>query len=276
MPNWVTSSLTIHGENAEEILNKLLVEDEDTDDEVSLDFNKIIPMSEELKIVAGSVTDNCISIYLSTLSPNQAKSKEKSFINSSLFPELKFGKSYIKSPSEIEELVNSNISKIVRENNEFNPMEPVFYSKEELVKYGKQAIDNIKKYGSKDWYDWSVKNWGTKWNACHTYYCTGDSNSVLFDTAWSDVRPLIKELSKQYPNNSFEYHYSEEQIGLYAGYAVFKNGEAIEDVRHPEYSKEAYDESFELWGDGCKEYYKFDEKTNTYKSIDDEEDGGME
>lgn len=276
MPNWVTARLTIHGEKAEDILNNLLVEDEEESDEVRFDFNKILPMPKELEVVAGSVTDNCVEVYLSTLSDANAKTKEKLFVKSCLFPEMKRGKIFVKSPSEIDKIVQSCICTTIKENEKFDPMDPVFHSKEEMVQYGKQVIDNIKKYGSKDWYDWSVKNWGTKWNACHTCYCSGDGNSVCFDTAWSDVRPLILELSKQHPKNTFEYHYSEEQIGLYTGFAVFQNGEAIENVGHPKYSKEAYDESFELWGDGCKEDYKFDEKANTYKYIEDEEDGGME
>ena len=50
------------------------------------------------------------------------------------------------------------------------------------------TIDNLKNYGSKDWYDWCVKNWGTKWNACGTEFDESNPTQIKFDTAWSDVR----------------------------------------------------------------------------------------
>jgi len=85
MPNWVTARLTIHGEKAEDILNNLLVEDEEESDEVRFDFNKILPMPKELEVVAGSVTDKCVEVYLSTLSNSNAKTKEKLFMRFSSF-----------------------------------------------------------------------------------------------------------------------------------------------------------------------------------------------
>ena len=34
-----------------------------------------------------------------------------------------------------------------------------------LFNLGKQYNENINNYGYGDWYDWSVANWDTKWNA---------------------------------------------------------------------------------------------------------------
>lgn len=33
-----------------------------------------------------------------------------------------------------------------------------------ILELGKQYVENIKKYGYPQWYDWCVENWGTKWN----------------------------------------------------------------------------------------------------------------
>ena len=149
--------------------------------------------------------------------------------------------------------------------------EPVFKTKEDVIAYGKLAIDNVKKYGSKDWYDWSVKNWGTNWNACSTFFDEEFPNEVMFQTAWSDVRELVIELSKKHPENTFVYEYSEEQIGNYAGMCMIQNGDFKMVSMPSDFSKEAYELAFNLWGDGTKEFFKFNEETNTYEYIDDEE-----
>lgn len=43
---------------------------------------------------------------------------------------------------------------------------------------GRQAFENLEKYGCATWYDWCVQNWGTKWNACNCAL-SGEKNSVL-------------------------------------------------------------------------------------------------
>ena len=47
---------------------------------------------------------------------------------------------------------------------------------------------NIEKYGSPDWYDWQVDNWGTKWDIGfdNTFVCEdGKMLTATFDSAWS-------------------------------------------------------------------------------------------
>lgn len=47
---------------------------------------------------------------------------------------------------------------------------------------------NIKKYGYKNWYDWCVANWGTKWDVGGDGYEAQDIPGGLmltFDSAWS-------------------------------------------------------------------------------------------
>ena len=123
-------------------------------------------------------------------------------------------------------------------------------------------------YGKNNWYDWSITNWGTKWNALDTEYERG-ANVVCFETAWSDIRKFICKLSQQYPTNTFMYDYAEERIGFYTGQATFQCGENINNIENEDYSKEAYELAFELWGQGFKEEYKFDKKLNTYVPIEE-------
>lgn len=50
-----------------------------------------------------------------------------------------------------------------------------------------QQAANIEKYGFKDWYDWNVANWGTKWDFELENKERQDPNTLTaaFDSAWS-------------------------------------------------------------------------------------------
>ena len=49
-------------------------------------------------------------------------------------------------------------------------------------------------YGKNNWYDWSIFNWGTKWNA---YRASLEGNdTIVFDTAWSCPMPVLDALAK--------------------------------------------------------------------------------
>lgn len=59
------------------------------------------------------------------------------------------------------------------------------------------------KYGSANWYDWSIANWGTKWNSYG--YSDGtpkgfDGSTIEFQTAWSCATPVIAALAEKYPD----------------------------------------------------------------------------
>lgn len=58
-----------------------------------------------------------------------------------------------------------------------------------------QQQNNIKQFGYKDWYDWNVANWGTKWDIELDYIGRLDDNTIdtQFQSAW---RPPIEAYVK--------------------------------------------------------------------------------
>jgi len=77
------------------------------------------------------------------------------------------------------------------------------------LKEGRLALENIEKYGVKDWYDWSNTYWGTKWDACNPQIIDEslDKDSewdeyfihFSFDTAWCPPYAYLEALTKMFP-----------------------------------------------------------------------------
>lgn len=66
-----------------------------------------------------------------------------------------------------------------------------------------QAIESeaIKQSGHANWYSWSCSEWGTKWNAYHTYIKVMSDDTMLlqFDTAWSCPEPIFDKIAELFP-----------------------------------------------------------------------------
>ena len=66
------------------------------------------------------------------------------------------------------------------------------------------------------WYDWNVREWGSKWDACDSSFDdnTEDLTPTLyysFNTAWSIPEKIFEEIVKQHPELSFDFSCEEEQ-----------------------------------------------------------------
>lgn len=107
-----------------------------------------------------------------------------------------------------------------------------------------------KLYGKDNWYDWSVENWDTKWNAYgHDNFTRYDGgNEIQFLTAWSRPEQVIKKLSQMFPKIQFHHAWADEDIGYNVGEALYQDGEELEyNIPKPD-SKEAYRLSSEILG----------------------------
>ncbi|MCM1335475.1 MAG: hypothetical protein NC084_13080 [Bacteroides sp.] len=134
---------------------------------------------------------------------------------------------------------------------------------------GRAAFQNEQKYGAATWYDWAVKNWGTKWSAYEAKI--GEDNTLTFFTAWSRAMPVVQKLAENFPDIKFEYDWADEDLGVNTGAAEFENGEIIHDEFFDAQSKEAYEIATDLWElDLAEEGFVFDEENQTYEYRADE------
>jgi hypothetical protein len=99
----------------------------------------------------------------------------------------------------------------------------------EQAKLEKKQKANLKKYGAKDWYDWNISNWGTKWDvdADVDESSSTDGEVVMsFESAWSPPQVAISELSVKFPKLTVRHSYMEEGV-CFVGFDELKNGEVL-------------------------------------------------
>jgi len=91
---------------------------------------------------------------------------------------------------------------------------------------GKKERQECADKGIPNWYDWNIKNWGTKWNSCDVFI---ENETIRFDTAWATPLPVIAALSENFPNISFYMVYADEDIGQNCGTFTIKNGSVVDE-----------------------------------------------
>lgn len=150
-------------------------------DEEGFDFNKITPMPESLLVCSGSSTNFALGYLNGKISDEEASAKLPMH-----------GRNQFGGDADITTL-------------------------SQLREFGELLADNIERYGCADWYEWSIRNWGTKWNACEAYW---SDTSVCFDTAWDAPIPIFAAMALRFPGVGFAATWSEEQFDLITGVLV--------------------------------------------------------
>ena len=89
-----------------------------------------------------------------------------------------------------------------------------------------------------DWYNWNVRNWGTKWDITIERDEIGDFDqrndgdwyfNWYFNTAWSPAVEAYDAIAKRFPNLEFNYEITEE-ANFFAGILNYANGELTSDT----------------------------------------------
>lgn len=103
-------------------------------------------------------------------------------------------------------------------------------------------------YGNNNWYDWSVANWHTKWNA----YGFEDleehevDDELRFETAWAAPHPILQKLSEMAPDLKITHRWADEDFGMNCGERGYKSGEITGEFLPEGGSVEAYNLAAEV------------------------------
>lgn len=220
MPNHVANNIKFKGEPKR--IRELLEAIKDNEIGIgSIDFNKIIPMPQELDIQSGSETTKGLKAY-------------RDFVDVLTFDGANKDIDLLNIPEEKENIFLKQRTDI----------------SEEVWKLGRQAYRNILQYGHPTWYEWSINNWGTKWNA---YDCVEydqepkEIEEIFLNTAWSAPHPILDKLASMYPDIEIEHEWADEDFGRNLGRRIFKDGKEY-DLYIPEVDKEAYELAMRVHG----------------------------
>lgn len=236
MPNWVRTRLTFNGEQSRIDELKAFVKSETKDESGELhtnlfDFNKIVPMPEELNIESGSSGD--------------------------------WGMRYLLLNAKLSFMWTDDDRSFMERMEKQKEKNPDRFNKD--IELGKKYLSNISKYGHKNWYSFRISYWGTKWDACEVEWVS--DNCVEFETAWSFCFPIVQKLSEMFPDVAIEFSYADEDCSSNTGTGTIKDGEEID----CEYPDTGDNRAYEIYLSLHPEYEDelvYDPDLDTYKWID--------
>lgn len=196
MPNHVKNIIKLTGaQNEIDYIVNLITKTEEIDGEIQnvVDFNSLIPMPETLNVLSGGCSDECLLIYLrdtfDTKTVNVKNEHLKIIVDYNsrqVWNHKKVDLDKMPSSEELYGKIQILVNKYGSQ--EKNPYgdNPVFEKHEDVINYGKQIYENIRDYDCKDWYDWRVEHWGTKWNSYgNEQYMFPNLTTLKFETAWN-------------------------------------------------------------------------------------------
>ena len=231
MPNWCYNEMTITADTQEaqkqarELMKCSIVKvkeknykDEETEVE-KFTFNGVHPMPESLKITSGSSVEDAVCLlkarkgdltgiteYAKREWTHSDASESKLYSKDTPLKEkIKIAMDHLEDTLEVNAITEGEI-----------------------------AMDNLEKYGFQDWYNWSIHNWGTKWDACNSHIESDDGDYIFitFDTAWSPPEPWIEKLTKKFPLLEIQVRVTEES-NAFMGYICASDGQTNASYAEP-------------------------------------------
>jgi len=267
MPNWCANQLDINGNEAEILRLIEAVKGEDD----GFDFSKIVPVPENKFYTLDEGQNNfqcgCVQVYVE----RDDLPEVKAYTDSD-------GKDVMRKQGEwcvdgipVEKTMDSNGT----------------IHQDTALHFGGSQVCPIHNEPQNSahpdwWYNWNVKNWGTKWNCSEVWHDRVDNDQTIegdtsynFDTAWSPAEPVVAALVKQFPTLSITHRYCEGGMG-YAGQVVYLNGEEVSRDDY-EFGDSLPDEAYIVENDGSRGYERDYDKVpaNAMEAFCDEHFGGI-
>ena len=195
MPNHVTNKLRFEniGDDLWVHICKVLQGDDPERSYGSVDFNVLIPMPKALNIESGSRGENGYRAYKEFLRESAGLTAEQA-----------------------SALERQRIGEIAADPDRTS------------WELGKKYYENEQKYGFTTWYGWCNAHWGTKWNA---YDSSRDDygKELTFLTAWSHPEPVVREISRRFPDVLIRHGWADEDVGYNVGEMTWLGGECIDE-----------------------------------------------
>ena len=138
MPNWTYNRIKCKKELGDKLLTI-------NDDNYSLDFNKLIPMPEDLKLDAGTIENKSISCYYLSLSDEDKFKLMKLLKNKEVFFHHNYWNTYKSDIKNFEDNPNKLREEIDNYHGLIDFDDKKHFSN--ILELGKQYVENIKKYG---------------------------------------------------------------------------------------------------------------------------------
>jgi hypothetical protein len=201
MPNWVLNEITIEPldkeVSAEDIITKIV------DEEGDLDFDKIIPVPDELNVPSSSDDAIALASYLSEDGEKELTENDidliKRIVCDSWF-----------AAEKLKEFNQDPKSWGMRELSLVTP----YLDGWNYLDQGEALYNNYTEYGVTNAYQFRVKNWGSKWNA---EACSRTEDGFEFLTAWEAPLPVYYKLANIY-NCKVTCEFANEDIASRHGY----------------------------------------------------------
>jgi len=115
-----------------------------------------------------------------------------------------------------------------------------------------KTLELIKKYGAGNWYDWSIQNWGCKWDTSdsHTPETIDNGMRFRFNTPWGPPDQWVINTIKKFPSLEFTDSWIDDGGGAGIFFVASDNGishveeQSISDhdwkIKYDEYYKEEF------------------------------------
>ena len=150
-----------------------------------------------------------------------------------------------------------------------------FLGEDQRAAHEAQQRANLEKYGAKDWYDWNVANWGTKWDFALENIDRPDANTLTaaFDSAWAPPIQAYERLcALGFEIEAMYYEPGMAFVGKFTG----NSEDSYDDYR--EYGDETSATVREAIGEELDDYFGISEEMRQYEdeeNIDIDLDGGL-